>query len=370
MIYLITGIPGSGKTLYAVSTLIQSLMKDSFVSDSGETIKRRLVVDGIPALALPHEFLSKTVVTEKAITVEDGGSGVGNWWDWCQPGDVIVVDECQRIWRPRAMGAKPPQMVTELEMHRHRGVDFVIITQSPMLIDQNVRRLVGRHQHVRRLFGLKRALIYDWDGCQSDVHRVSSASKTLWSYPKDAFKLYKSAELHTKQKQKFPVWAALPVLAIIGGVAVGPRAYATLSGAMTGKGIAVGASQVEGKDKKTASATNAQPVAPVAPVAPASQVTVVQSDQSNFLETGGEKKPVFAGCVKSAIKCRCYDTSGVVLPEDLKMCGEHVAGSGLPPAKLPGSIPVLNAEASRLDQAASDGAALASMRPPEKKSYY
>lgn len=358
MIYLITGIPGSGKTLYAVSTLIQSLMKDSFVTESGEIIKRRLVVDGIPALALPHEFLSKTVVTEKSITVEDEGSGVGNWWEWCQPGDVIVVDECQRIWRPRAMGAKPPQMVTELEMHRHRGVDFVIITQSPMLIDQNVRRLVGRHQHVRRLFGLKRALIYDWDGCQADVHRVSSASKTMWSYPKDAFKLYKSAELHTKQKQKFPVWALLPVLAIVGGVLVGPRAYATLSGAMTGKGITT-ATKKEA-DTKTQTVVN---VPSTAPNVTASAPNVVQPDETTLPNEVQKPVSFLSGCVKSATKCKCYDTSGASMPDDLEACMLHVGGDSVMSKKpLPDHIQDLDALARHAQVAHDDSLVLASMR--------
>jgi zona occludens toxin len=356
MIYLITGIPGSGKTLYAVSTLIQSLMKDSFVTDAGDTIKRRLVVDGIPALALPHEFLSKTVVTEKSITVEDGGSGVGNWWEWCQPGDVIVVDECQRIWRPRAMGAKPPQMVTELEMHRHRGVDFVIITQSPMLIDQNVRRLVGRHQHVRRLFGLKRALIYDWDGCQSDVHRVASASKTMWSYPKDAFKLYKSAELHTKQKQKFPVWVLLPIVALVGGVAVGPQAYASLSGAMTGKGVS-------GKSSPSVVAAS-PPVAAAAASAPASAPVLLQGDALPVVDAVEKPVIVLSGCVKSSTKCTCYDTTGAAMPDDPEQCLNHVGGGkSAVQMAIPDYVPELNAPALDLVRSHEDGTVLASMRP-------
>lgn len=371
MIYLITGIPGSGKTLYAVSTLIQLLMKDQFVKEDGEIIKRRLVVDGIPALALSHEFLSKTVVTEKSITVEDGGSGVGNWWEWCQPGDVIVVDECQRIWRPRAMGAKPPQMVTELEMHRHRGVDFVIITQSPMLIDQNVRRLVGRHQHVRRLFGMKRALIYDWDGCQADVHRVSSATKTMWSYPKDAFKLYKSAELHTKQKQKFPVWALLPVVALLGGVIVGPQAYATLSGSMTGKGVT-------GKLKtasptETASAPNLHTSAPIMS---ASALNVAQTSETKLPDSTEKSAPIFAGCVRlstvgdklatfdaKASKCHCYDTTGALMPDDPEACQAHTVGDvAMSKKPLPDFIPELNAPVQRMEQAHDDAQVLASMR--------
>lgn len=329
MIYLITGIPGSGKTLYAVSTLIKSLMADKMDGPDGKPIQRRLVVDGIPKLALPHELMAKTTVDEKTITVEDGGSGVGNWWEWCKPGDVIVIDEVQRIWRPRAMGSKPPRMVTELETHRHKGVDLVLITQSPMLIDQNVRRLVGRHQHVRRLFGMARAMIYDWDGCQADVHRVATASKTMWAYPKDAYKLYASSELHTKQKQKFPVWAALPVLALVAGLVIAPKAFGVLSGSMTGKGIS----------SKTADAS--VPAASAPSVAASAPVVAASEPENTFDPDHPDNQPpspiraaapVFSGCAIGRDRCVCIDTKGSKLPIGetecrVKMSGMFAGGS-------------------------------------------
>ena len=322
MIYLITGIPGSGKTLYAVSTLIKSLMGDQVKNDQGLMVDRRLVVDGIPSLALPHEVMAKTIVDEKTITVEDAGQGVGNWWEWARPGDVIVIDEVQRIWRPRAMGSKPPRMVTELETHRHKGVDFILITQSPMLIDQNVRRLVGRHQHVRRLFGMARALIYDWDGCQSDVHRVASANKTMWAYPKSAYKLYASADVHTKQKQKLPLWALLPVVALAGLLFVGPTAYSKLSGAMTGKGV-VGAPESvasNATDKIAGKSASAPILVASAPIESASEAISTQDATSETPEILSKPELKVAGCVSNADKCTCVDTEGGRVPPVESLC--------------------------------------------------
>jgi hypothetical protein len=59
MIYLITGVPGSGKSLYAVSTLLKKLLSEKVVHEDGTTIERRLCIDGIPDLLLPHELLAK-----------------------------------------------------------------------------------------------------------------------------------------------------------------------------------------------------------------------------------------------------------------------------------------------------------------------
>jgi len=364
MIYLLTGIPGSGKTLYAVSTLIQNLMKDKFTDDQGLTVDRRLVVDGIKGLAIPHEVLSETVVGDKVktVTVADGGQGVGNWWEWCKPGDVIVIDEVQRIWRPRAMGASPPQMVTELETHRHKGVDFVIITQSPMLIDQNVRRLVGRHQHIRRLFGMKRALIYDWDGCQSDVHRVAAASKTMWSYPTDAFKLYTSAQLHTKQKQKFPVWVALPILAIVAGAFVAPTAFAKLSGAMTGKGISSPQAAVSQPLAVATVPTIARSVSPVSSAPVSEPVEVVAPDAPVVQE------PVIAGCVKSPKGCKCFSTTGDPLEVKADYCAAKFVDKPMP-ANAPelANVPELNQEVVNQQRAIGDAAVLSWMRETSHK---
>lgn len=213
------------------------------------------------------------------------------------------------------MGTKVPLMIQKLETHRHKGVDFVVITQNPMLIDQNARRLVGRHQHVRRLFGMSRAVIYDWDGCNADPTKTKSATVTYFGYPKSAYELYKSSELHTKPKQKIPAWLALPVLALIGGAAIAPTAFGVMQGAVTGKGIAQ-----QGQPVPQAAATTAKPgpaggatstpsgsgeaVVAVAPALPASS-----SDAP-------AKERVFGGCIVSrSSPCRCFYADGVEIDD-------------------------------------------------------
>lgn len=262
MIYLITGVPGSGKTLYAVSTLVQQLMRQKLSDSAGRDVERRLCVDGIPDLAIDHVAMAPSVIDDKTNTIGTDGHGIANWPDWVQAGDVLVVDEVQRYFRPRALGTKPPDCIKQLETHRHKGIDLVLITQNPMLIDQNIRRLVNRHIHVRRLFGMNRAIIYDWDGCQADTHRVAGATKSYWGYPQSAFALYKSSELHTKQKQKIPAWLVIPALAVVGAITIAPQAYSALKGSMTGQGIASDPKSNPTASGKVTSSPTAQPVPP------------------------------------------------------------------------------------------------------------
>lgn len=188
MIILVTGTPGSGKSLYTVAELLSKQFKG-----------RPLYINGIPDLLIEHE----------PMTDDD----VEHWYDGRVPqNSVIVIDEVQRIWRPRSASVKAPQHITELEVHRHKGVDFIIITQHPQQIDAHVRRLVGRHLHIRRTWGLAASVVYEWDSC-STLSNIKTAQSKVWRYPKNAYKLYKSSQLHTKAGGKIPivVWVVVAV---------------------------------------------------------------------------------------------------------------------------------------------------------------
>src|SRR5476649_1556772 len=179
MITLITGTPGSGKTLYAVWLLAQEVKRG-----------RRIVVDGIKDLAIDHELVDEPWIRD--------------WYEQCHANDIIVVDEVQRIWPPVSVSVKPTPDIEKLHVHRHKGVDFIIITQHPQRLNKTIRDLVGRHVHVRRLFGLKQAMVYEWDHCHNPNAGFRDAVKTRWGYPRKVFDMYTSAEVHTKNKAVIP----------------------------------------------------------------------------------------------------------------------------------------------------------------------
>lgn len=194
MITLITGTPGSGKTLYTV-----------WFAAKQQKAGRRLMVDGIRDLAVDH--------------VDVDEPWLRKWFEHREQNDLIVVDEAQRIWPPTSISTKVGDDIEKLHIHRHLGVDFILITQHPQRISKSVRDLVGRHVHVRKLFGLNRAMLYEWDHCHN-VGSLKDAVKTMWAYPRDVFKLYTSAEIHTKQKAVIPkALFLLPVALVV--VAVG-----------------------------------------------------------------------------------------------------------------------------------------------------
>lgn len=194
MITLTTGVPGSGKSLYTISQ----------VKAKAEKENRPVYYSGISDLKLPW------------FEMDDPTK-----WDDLETGAIIVIDECQRIFRPRAAGSGVPSYISAMETHRHKGYDIFLITQHPMLVDQNIRRLVGQHWHVVRKFGLQMATIHEWGSTHEITQRnLLAAVRRQFKYSKEVFGYYKSAELHT-HKAKVPkrVWFLLAAPLLIAGLA-------------------------------------------------------------------------------------------------------------------------------------------------------
>ncbi len=210
MITIRTGLPGAGKTLFSVHDYIAR-------PPLGVAPVKEVFVSGID---LVPDMLPFTPLDEPT-----------RWMD-CPAGSLVVIDECQRFFRNRPPGAPVPDYVAALETHRHLGIDLVLITQDPMLIDKHVRRLAGEHFHAKRTFGLSSVTMYRWQRCVDDpldFHTKKEAEKVRRKYPKKIYKCYKSAEIHTvKRKIPFRVWATFVVLLALGPI--GWFAYHHISG--------------------------------------------------------------------------------------------------------------------------------------------
>lgn len=209
MITLITGTPGSGKTAYALDMMLRLQKLDN---------SRKLFVHGIPDLKVAHEIVvcdSKTCDYCTTLVDRDSYLQAKDWHRWAEQGSIFFFDEVQNIHRPRHGSAAVPDCVATYEVHRHRGLDFFMITQNPMLIDGNIRALVSRHIHLTATWA--RRVQHEWAQCKTDLSSTLDESiKSNYVLPKDVFKLYKSASLHTTVTRKKPwVLFALPVLILL-----------------------------------------------------------------------------------------------------------------------------------------------------------
>ena len=218
---LITGVPGSGKTLKAVWDHLRPMV--GAVEKSTDQWGRifevpRIVFTNVNGLLLDHELIEgggTWTQVAKEWKFEGNDQGLRCWHTWAKPGSVICFDEFQKFWPPRPNGAGVPPDIQALDTHRHMGVDFILVTQNCRNVDRHILGLVDRHLHVRRVANLPLATVYEWDHASVSLNYKNSMSKSPWRYPKKAYKLYKSAELHTKQSRKLPsvIWFILAAFA-------------------------------------------------------------------------------------------------------------------------------------------------------------
>lgn len=218
MIILVTGQPGAGKSALVVDML----------ANNPQFQNRPLFVGGIPELKIDHTPVPPVADwTELRTAPEDETISLAYFT--FPPGAVIVLDEAQRIYRPRSAAAKVPPEVAAFETHRHTGVDFILLTQHPGLLDSNIRKLVGRYIHIAVTpFG---RYTYEWTKCVDPDSKTERdiAARARYKPPKRVFSLYKSSEEHTKIKVKMPAYVyflALAVLVLIGIVYSG---YSSMS---------------------------------------------------------------------------------------------------------------------------------------------
>lgn len=345
MIELRTGIPGSGKTLSMVQALDRLLKSWEKKPEEG----RPIYVHNIKELALPHAVLPVKEVTagSKKQVVPD--------WELVPDGALIIVDECQDLFPPRSSQSAAPEHISWFNTHRHRGIDIWITTQHPKLIDFSLRALVGKHMHYRRVFGGQRAIVYEWDGCSDNLGGMKDAVTSYFGFPKDAFKFYKSAEVHTKQKFRLPKWLLVPVAGVALGVFTIPGAYSSISNGISGKGIST----------KTHAATGTGGGGAIAPTATGPSVAASSSSSASSavvskpVEVEAVKVSV-AGCIRLADQCDCLDGKGVKVERVAAICDQLGKGPAI-------SIGVDTPnQAAMMEASAGDVAALAFMAQRRK----
>ena len=185
---LITGLPGSGKTLY----VMEQLVKNSKLPDD----QRRVIYTNIDGI--DHDALKTKPLPELSeLTLESHEQGA-----------VFVIDEAQAHgYSPQPATKKKPTWIQLLQVRRHAGYDFILITQHPKLIDSDCRRLLADHYHCYRPFGVRYRVVSHWPTVNENPEPSQSADtavKTKMRFNKDIFKYYKSATVHT-QKMNLPI---------------------------------------------------------------------------------------------------------------------------------------------------------------------
>mgnify|MGYP000882471003 FL=1 len=334
MITLITGVPGSGKTLSVVSDLAKKVKK--------EWVGRKIFTHGIPELTIPTEKIPE------GHTIND----MNVWLQYPENnGSVVIIDEAQNIFPPRSSGSKTPGLVEWLHVHRHSGVDIILITQMPGRIDKQVRDLVGAHYHIHKTpLGVR--MRYFWDYCEnSPKSGMKNARPEVYKFDKKAFGLYKSAEIHTKVKTpKSRVLWVIPLALVVFGLTV-YMGYSLLSGlgssekADSENSSVSSVVDVSSEDLKKKvndkSAVAGQEIG--GQIAPSQNKNLTEEMLKPKIDGLVESKPLYdsirqvrqleypVACISGGKSgCSCYSSQGTVIKEiDKKTCNDY-AKNGMP----------------------------------------
>lgn len=339
-ITLITGVPGSGKTLKAVWDYLRKDVGHVTVAEDEWGREKRVetkVYTNINGLLLDHDLIEIGGTWAKVgpeWKYDGNPESLRNWHQWAKPGTKIYADEFQKAWPPRPNGSPVPPDVQALDTHRHMGVDFICITQNCRNVDRHLLGLVDRHLHVRRMANMPLAVVYEWDHASISLNYRNSLTKSPWRYPKKAYKLYKSAELHTKQSRKVPglVWFILVALVALAYLI--PTLKGRLTERFSGKPAEISApapaaatgpglpgKTVEVKDGwvhtvETSVSTEVVPAPP--PPGPAQVVAA----------------PVLAGCIAVGKRCGCVSTDGLPVDVEPAVCFTRTGQDRGPPVQF------------------------------------
>jgi zona occludens toxin len=211
MLTIVTGTPGAGKTLFTLDRII----KES-VPEKGKA-QRDIYVHNIPDLDLKYFGAQVMPDPEK--------------WYELPAGSLLVFDEAQGLFPQRTKDDKPLK-VEKFATHRHSGYDIFIITQDPMNVDVFIRRMAGRHFHVKRILNRGLSTIYEYQEYKAEpagfFEKQQAVSVFTWKHNKKLFDRYRSATVHT-HKARF-TWKLLmiPVAAIVCVLAIW-RAFVGIS---------------------------------------------------------------------------------------------------------------------------------------------
>lgn len=178
MLYLVTGTPGSGKTLNTIK----------FVAEGKQFENREVFYFGIRDLS---PDLGWTELTEEQAY---------KWHD-LPSNSVIIFDEAYNVFPTKHGAQGTPDHVKKLAVHRHKGFDIFLICQKVSgQLDAFVRGLINRHQHYARIMGSLNINRFTWDVCQQNPDSASArkdANIDQFRMDKKYFGVYHSADEHT-----------------------------------------------------------------------------------------------------------------------------------------------------------------------------
>ena len=310
MLHLITGTPGSGKTLYAVSLIMRYVKENEILLKEGKDPRPIYAdIDGlnIPGVEVPPE-------------------------DWRETPEhsVIFYDEIQQR-ESYKKHKNDNDIVNALQVHRQTGHDIYGITQFPTLLHPNFKAVVGLHYHLHRGWGLSAATVYQWAYCVDAPNAPSNKRLAehsfRFSYPKDLYKVYKSASQHTHKTRIPKKFIIIILFVLVAGYFTYNQLFnkqnfltQTLSGKTAKPASAPASTSAPGKPSSAPAATSAPGSAPAS--TPLSQQQQLEQKYlpSHIVEFSQNDDIRPASVIAFGTDCTAYNKYGEILMIDNALC--------------------------------------------------
>lgn len=257
LLVLLTGRPGHGKNIYALTFLEQQefINYDKETKTFSSTIDRPLFFIAFDGINIVDSTTAKYEDLDDLPTDQENDN-TSKFPD----NSVIVIDEAHR-YSPKSTNKEGfTSFVSFLKIHRHYGFDFIFITQSQKDLNIDIRNLVENHFRVNRPFGTQKSFVNHYLGAETSENKqpVKQSSKPF-ALDKRFFEVYKSASIHNYKSsipKKYYVFIAMFILFIGFIISKGIYVYdAFSSGDMMNFGKSM-QSELLGSDTNANSKTN------------------------------------------------------------------------------------------------------------------
>lgn len=296
-ITLITGKPGTGKTVFAVSGYIKPELQKS----------RIVYTNGIPDLKFSHiELTNEDLNRWNEKEPVEGRKGVFELTT-LKEDSLIVVDEAADVW-PALHLKEIPEFLQYLRKHRKYALDFLLLTQDPHFLHPHVLLNVDRHIHL--VTDWRGTYSYEWpEYCANPIMPTNQnrAVSKPYKLDKSVFTEFYSATKHLpKPKRSVPKMVYAAVFMLFAVPAVSYAVYNTIASKLenpVGSDLAkleqTQTEHIEKQGTETLPQTNVIPVSSPAIAQPETKQSLsMLSDSVDWSQV--------AACISSKSNCICY----------------------------------------------------------------